>query len=433
MRKLITGVFCLFSTSLLSQNLVTNGDFASGIASWNNGGCSPEVNGETSYGGSVSTNLVSEIDNITCDQQTVCVVPGITYSFSFKGSRRTGICLPGNPVSITVSITGVTTGTSYVNSNIAYTNTTWALTTQTFSFTAAATDKQVTLRFAPFNNPLNCGVIIDDISITPSSSFAITGPSTACTNQATSWSVSNLSSGVGVTYSWTFTGGTPASSTSAAPTGVTWSSTGVKTISCIIGNGTCNATTLSSSININCALPVRLLNFSASSQNGSVLLGWQTASEINSKHFRIQRSANGQDFYDIGIVNAGNSNYNFTDNQPLPGISYYRLMQVDNDGRSTVSNIIRLTYGNSASDNLVIYPNPVDEKLVFTYHSLKNTQGTIKLYDFAGRVMHQATVAFTKGYNSKEISMANFAKGIYMLEIVNSLTQEKSILRFTKK
>ncbi len=432
MRKLITGICCLISTSLLSQNLVVNGDFSSGNASWNNGGCTLEVNSQSVYGGSTS-DLLGEIDAASCAQQTICIVPGLSYTLSYDACRRTGGgCTPAT-VGMNIKVTGVTSATNYVNVNNNYSNTTFGLVTQTYSFTAGATDKQVVLSFSVFNNATTCGVMLDNASLVINPALAISGPSTACTGQATNWSVNNTTGGAGVTYSWAFTGGTPATSTSAAPTGVTWSATGAKAISCQIGNGTCTVITLNSSVNINCALPVKLLSFSASSQSGSVLLGWQTASEINSKHFRIQRSANGQDFYDIGIVNAGNSNYSFTDNQPLPGISYYRLMQVDNDGRSTVSNIIRLTYGNSATDNLVIYPNPVDEKLVFTYHSLKNTQGTIKLYDFAGRVMHQATVAFTKGYNSKEISMANFAKGIYMLEIVNSLTQEKSILRFTKK
>ncbi len=433
MRKFLTGLCCLLTTSLLSQNLVVNGDFNSANAFWDNGGCGLEVNTQAVYGGS-SSDLVGEIDAASCAQQTICVVPGLSYTISIDAGRRTsGGCTPAT-VGMNISVTGITSAVDYVNVNNNYSNTTFALTTQTYTFTAGATDRQVVLRFSVFNNGTTCGVIINNASLTFNPAIAVSGPPTACTSQATDWLVSNISSGVGVTYNWSFTGGSPSTSSSATPSGVTWSTSGFKTISCQIGNGTCAVTTLNSSININCVLPVRLVSFNAAPQSGSVLLSWLTANEINNKHFKVQRSGNGQDFYDVGIVNAGNNNYSFTDNQPLPGTNYYRLQQVDVDGRSTVSNILRITYGgNGAADKLVIYPNPVADKLVFTYHSLKNTQGTIKLYDFAGRVMQQISTNFLKGYTSRQLNITTLAAGTYLLEIVNSATKEKTILRFTKQ
>lgn len=432
MRKLITGICCLLSSTLLSQNFVVNGDFNSGNASWNNGGCNLEVNTQAVYGGSGS-DLVGEIDAASCAQQTICLVPGLNYTLRIDAGRRTGGgCTPAT-VGMNILVTGVTSGTNYVNVNNNYSNTTFNLVTQTYTFTAGATDRQVTLRFSVFNNATTCGVIINNASLAPTSTLAISGPSIACVSQATNWSISNISGGVGVTYNWSFSGGTPSTSTSATPAGVTWSTMGVKAISCLIGNGTCDVVNLTTSININCVLPVRMVSFNASPQNGSVLLTWLTATEINNKHFRVQRSANGADFYDIGIVNAGNGNYSFTDNQPLPGNGYYRLLQVDVDGRSIASNILRIAYGNTISNKLLIYPNPVADKVFFTYSSEKNAAGTIKVFDFTGRLIQQNNATFTKGYNSREINIVTLASGSYLLEVINNVTKEKSMLRFTKQ
>lgn len=431
MRLLITGAVCLLTFNLFSQNLVVNGDFSAANANWNNGGCALEVNTQAVYGGSGS-DLVGEIDAGSCAQQTICVIPGLSYTISIDACRRTsGTCTPAT-VGMNIRVTGVTSAVDYVNVNNNYSNTTFNLVTQTYSFTAGATDQQVTLRFGVFNNATTCGVIINNASLVFDPAVTISGPSVACTAQATSWLLNNITGGVGVTYNWSFSSASPATSTAAAPSGVTWSSSGINAISCQVGNGTCIVTTLNTIINISCTLPVNMIDFSANRQNNTVLLNWATAVEINNKHFRVQRSANGRDFYDIGIVNAGSGNYNFTDGRPLPGLNYYRLMQVDNDGRGMVSNIIKLADANDSPENLVIYSNPVNDKLVFTYKASKKSAGTVKLFDLTGRLVQQSPVSFTNGYNSKEINVQQLGKGVYLLEVVNGLTQEKSILRFMK-
>ncbi len=88
-------------------------------------------------------------------------------------------------------------------------------------------------------------------------------------------------------------------------------------------------------------LPIELTFFDAVLKGQSVELSWQTASEINNDFFKVQRSQDGIDFHSIGTVRGqGNSSqineYHYMDHHPMPGTNYYRLLQVDFDGRSEV-------------------------------------------------------------------------------------------------
>lgn len=92
-------------------------------------------------------------------------------------------------------------------------------------------------------------------------------------------------------------------------------------------------------------LPVEWLSFEARLQHPEVHLHWQTASETNNNYFTVLRSGDGHQFEAIGqLPGAGNSNqllrYQFTDTQPMPGISYYRVRQIDFDGQTDYSQTV---------------------------------------------------------------------------------------------
>lgn len=109
-------------------------------------------------------------------------------------------------------------------------------------------------------------------------------------------------------------------------------------------SGTCGVIVDNLSISLVSGLPVELKYFNAQNQGNAVTLDWVTASERNNDRFVIERSADAQHWEEIGTV-AGALNsveersYNFKDNLPLSGFSYYRLMQVDTDGTTTYSDI----------------------------------------------------------------------------------------------
>lgn len=80
-------------------------------------------------------------------------------------------------------------------------------------------------------------------------------------------------------------------------------------------------------------LPVEFLSFEAFARDMHVDVKWSTASENGSGWFNLECSGDGETFTNIGRVNASGvtysrMDYQFKDNAPLPGLSYYRLEQV---------------------------------------------------------------------------------------------------------
>ncbi len=117
-------------------------------------------------------------------------------------------------------------------------------------------------------------------------------------------------------------------------------------------------------VDFSAALPVRLISFQAKKMNQQVEVLWRTASETENSHFTVQRSADASKFEDISVLdgkgNANNlNNYRFVDNNPLAGISYYRLKQTDFDGTSTLSGIVSVKMNGKSDIEFSVYPNPV--------------------------------------------------------------------------
>ncbi|MGY6561552.1 MAG: T9SS type A sorting domain-containing protein [Luteibaculaceae bacterium] len=135
------------------------------------------------------------------------------------------------------------------------------------------------------------------------------------------------------------------------------------------------------------ALPVTWLFFNGRTIEESIQLNWATASEINNAFFEIERSNTGLDYEVIGNVNgmgttSSTTHYNFIDRNPLPGLNYYRLRQVDFDGTFEFSNIIVLRASGS-TDNLKIFPNPASQFITIDRGDTKI--GELVIFDASGR------------------------------------------------
>lgn len=110
-------------------------------------------------------------------------------------------------------------------------------------------------------------------------------------------------------------------------------------------------------------LPVKIKTFTADLNINLPLISFTTASEINNAGFDIERSSNGIDFEKIGWVDGHGStteekHYTFVDTKPLLGMNYYRLRQVDYDGRFEYSNIVSVVM---ESDDVYLFPNPATD------------------------------------------------------------------------
>ena len=161
------------------------------------------------------------------------------------------------------------------------------------------------------------------------------------------------------------------------------------------------------------AFPVALSSFTASlADKKTVELKWTTRQEINSRHFLVERSINGVDYETIGQVKAaGNStainSYKFMDNIHSLSAStiYYRLKQVDNDGKSTISGVRSVDVRNAAGF-VSIYPNPVSQILFINGNELSS----VNLYDINGRLLRSY-----KGQQFLEINVSSLNEGVYIV------------------
>ncbi len=110
--------------------------------------------------------------------------------------------------------------------------------------------------------------------------------------------------------------------------------------------------------------PVNLTSFTGKKIEKNVQLIWTTATEKNNSHYIIQRSNDGVNFENIAkVFGKGNSssinNYDYSDlNVPNKNL-HYRLQQVDEDGKSTLSSIIFIKYDKKENIEINIYPNPI--------------------------------------------------------------------------
>jgi len=152
--------------------------------------------------------------------------------------------------------------------------------------------------------------------------------------------------------------------------GTTWNETEINNasfgagLSAIVQNGTANVDHMRITIYTTSILPLELIHFGASQQDQTIVCDWLTASERNTQSFIVERSTDGFNFEAIGsVIAAGNSesvlSYHFTDNNPIAGINYYRLLMVDLDGGSEYADIISENF----QPNLAIqlYPNPANQ------------------------------------------------------------------------
>ena len=165
-------------------------------------------------------------------------------------------------------------------------------------------------------------------------------------------------------------------------------------------------------VQTNITLPIQLTNFSAKEENGSSNLSWATSFELNNKGFNLQHSTDAANFSVIGFVNSkGNSftttNYNFKHYNPSIGKNYYRLQQVDIDGKITYSKIEMVEIKKS-KQSISIYPNPTSE--VINIKS-KEKISFIELVDVSGRMIQSFASPQTK------IDVRMLTTGIYVLKV----------------
>lgn len=171
-------------------------------------------------------------------------------------------------------------------------------------------------------------------------------------------------------------------------------------------------------------LPVSLISFNGKYSNGTSSLEWQTSQEVNNKEFQLLRSLDGSKFETVATVKgAGNSNvirnYQYQDRVSGQGYVYYRLRQVDIDGRMTNSNIVRLSMGNE-SKTLEVYPNPFTTTFTASFSAERTAKATMQLVNMKGQTVYNTSISVIKGFNAVQMNnIPNLQAGLYQVIISN--------------
>ncbi|MFY7964540.1 MAG: T9SS type A sorting domain-containing protein [Chitinophagaceae bacterium] len=191
-------------------------------------------------------------------------------------------------------------------------------------------------------------------------------------------------------------------------------------------------------INANVPLPISLTAFTGTREGSKNILTWLTSSETKNKGFELQRSVNGKDFTTITFVNSKSINgagasYAYADEKPLSGTNYYRLRQIDNDGKSSLSNIVVLKSAQIRADISRVYPNPVQDKLNIVLNVVGTEKVTINITDLVGKTIATKSIDAVNGDNNISFITSQLAKGTYLIKVNSSTNSELATQKFVKQ
>jgi hypothetical protein len=174
------------------------------------------------------------------------------------------------------------------------------------------------------------------------------------------------------------------------------------------------------------ALPVEFLYIKAAQDRGENKIHWATASEDNNSHFIIQRTHNGASWETLGeIGGAGFSSnvikYAYSDQNPYSDVNYYRIKQVDYDGKFDYSEIVMVnSLIESANINLKIFPNPANDEVVVRWGEEEETGKIVLL----GLNVNVVAEQLPDQHNAVTMDLTSVKNGVYFIQFVGSTTSK---------
>ena len=184
-------------------------------------------------------------------------------------------------------------------------------------------------------------------------------------------------------------------------------------------------------------LPLKFDALKVYNKNTDLYVDWSTYDEVNVDHFEIERSQNGQLFETVGMVSArgngsnGQTGYSWINHTPNSGTTFYRVKEIDIDGESTYSSIVRvdMSQDNSA---LNLFPNPVVNKKLLVQMNLEQGKYHLLVTDLDGKKLYDQTLDHGGGIIIQSIQLpSTITSGIYLLMIKNN--ERKMVGQFVVK
>lgn len=171
------------------------------------------------------------------------------------------------------------------------------------------------------------------------------------------------------------------------------------------------------------ALPVVLVDFTGKIQGNGVQLNWQTSSENNSRGFEVERSYDGTSFTKIGFVSSkGNSvtghRYEYFDATFRQENAYYRLKQIDIDGKSSLSRVVLVRDQLIVNQGMKLLKNPVRDVIDLQFETGLQGSQVIRVTDASGKVLFN-TIHKGNGETRLRLPVMNSyrTKGVYVVSV----------------
>jgi Secretion system C-terminal sorting domain len=176
-------------------------------------------------------------------------------------------------------------------------------------------------------------------------------------------------------------------------------------------------------------LPVELTSFNAAKIADAAMLDWETASEKNNDKFIVERSSDGRAYEQVGEV-AGKgtttetSKYKYVDNNPTPGVNYYRLKQVDFNGEFEYSPVSSVEFKNDGE--IMIYPTIVSEELnIELPEAIANEEVLVDIFSMQGAKVFSANL---QGSTVNNVSMPTLQPGQYLVHVSSGQINKQTII-----
>ena len=168
-------------------------------------------------------------------------------------------------------------------------------------------------------------------------------------------------------------------------------------------------------------MPVTWLYFRGSSVDNKVILDWATTNAINNKYFIVERSTDGKNFSAINEQAASandEAKYAYIDVNPQL-VNYYRLKQVDKDGRFSYSTMVLVNLSAETINTFSIHPNPMAGTVVnINIRSAERQQAQIMIADVSGKVIYTKEILLEKGNQLYQINNLKLNAGTYVTTLV---------------
>jgi len=165
----------------------------------------------------------------------------------------------------------------------------------------------------------------------------------------------------------------------------------------------------------------------------AVVVSWSTLMEQNNKYFIIQRSTDGQKFDDLDSVAAFNEPhaYSYNDAYPPAGKLFYRLAQVDLDGKYTYSGTMEVELSADGNKGFRLSPNPTSGPIYLELVNAEQGRLEVSLSDAAGRTLHKWIFEKQGLQWTQLIDPGNLPAGSYFITVKGTST--RVVQSFIKK